>query len=137
MGSILSKEPKFVGKGRTQHQVGSEVGYLPLRTDFEVEYDNAAEEDIAEVEMFHTDTPEKREKKLNALRLYDFKLSERERRKQFAIERGLYDWKKISEKEKKRTKIERELFQKYRPFARFLDSQEEFEQFMNGIIQRN
>ena len=135
MGSLLSREPIITGKGKNVYQLGSDVGYLPLRADFETDYDNAAEELIGELEITEEDSPEERERKLNLLRLYEFRLSERERRKRFAIERGLYDWKRISAIEKKRTKMERELFQKYRPFARFLDSQEEFEQFMAGIVQ--
>ncbi|KAG2382687.1 hypothetical protein C9374_005267 [Naegleria lovaniensis] len=135
MGTILSREPQIVGQKKNTYQQGIDVGYLPLRADFDMDYDHAAEELIAEIEIDEEDSPEERERKLNLLRLYEFRLSERERRRKFAIERQLVDWKKISAIEKKRTKMEKELYQKYRPFARFLDNQDEFEEFMTGIIQ--
>ncbi|KAF0984231.1 hypothetical protein FDP41_007408 [Naegleria fowleri] len=135
MGTILSREPQIAGKGKGAYQQGIDIGYLPLRADFDMDYDHAAEELIAEIEIDEEDSPEERERKLNLLRLYEFRLSERERRRKFAIERQLVDWKKISNIEKKRPKMEKELYQKYRPFARFLDNQDEFEEFMTGIIQ--
>ncbi|EFC38263.1 predicted protein [Naegleria gruberi] len=135
MGTLLSREPIIVGNRKNVQQLGQDIGYLPLRADFETDFDYCAEDIIAELEILPTDTPEEKEKKLDYLRLYEFRLSERERRKKFAVERGLFDWKRISAVEKKRNKMEKELYQRYRPFARFLDDQDEFDSFMAGVIQ--
>jgi transcriptional adapter 2-alpha len=75
-------------------RIGLEVGFIPYRGDFDVEYDNDAELLIGEMEITENDTPQEREMKLKVLKLYDYKLAERELRKKFAIERNLIDWKK-------------------------------------------
>ncbi len=72
--------------------------------------------------------------KLKVLKLYDYKLSEREARKKFAIERNIIDFKKIQQAEKKKLKEEKDIVNKYRPFARFI-SQEEFEELTSQVLK--
>jgi len=116
-----------------KNNVGSDVGFMPLRGDYEVEYSNNAEEIVGELELLDEDTPDERKLKLKLLEMYDFKLCEREKRKNFALERGICDWKKTSNMEKKRSKEERDMYTKYRCFTRFMP-QNKFDELVDGII---
>lgn len=68
---------------------------MPLRGDFNIEYDNDAELLLADMEFFEDDTEEEIIMKESILNLYNRKLDERIKRKKFVIERGLLDVKKI------------------------------------------
>lgn len=67
------------------------------------------------------------------LEIYNRKLDDRQRRKDFVIERGLLDFKKVQATERRRAKEEREVYNQFRPFARFL-SADEHEHLIQGII---
>ena len=113
---------------------GSELaGYMPLRGDFDVEYDNEAELILADMEFGEDDHPTERELKLKVIEFYNAKLDERERRKKFVIDRGLLDYKKHQQLERRRPKDERELIAQMRPFARFQEPQEH-DEFVNGLV---
>jgi transcriptional adapter 2-alpha len=57
------------------------VGYWPRRVEFDIEYLNEAEIEIAELDFFDTDTEEERQIKLQVLEIYNMRLDEREKRK--------------------------------------------------------
>lgn len=57
------------------------VGYWPRREEFDIEFLNEAELEIAELEFLDEDTPEEHELKLNVLKVYNMQLNEREKRK--------------------------------------------------------
>lgn len=96
------------------------VGYLPLRGDFDVEWENDAETVVADIEFVEGEHAVERELKLKLLEIYNAKLDERERRKAFVIERGLLDYKRLTSAERRRPKEEKEVYDVLRPFARFL-----------------
>jgi hypothetical protein len=74
---------------------GSEIaGYMPLRQDFDIEHLNGAEEMLVEMEFNHDDHPAERAMKLKVIGIYNTKLTERDERKKFVIERGVIDVKK-------------------------------------------
>lgn len=113
---------------------GSELaGYMPLRGDFDVEYDNEAELILADMEFAVDDHPTERELKLKVIEIYNAKLDERERRKRFVIERGLLDYKRHQQTERRRPKDERELIAQMRPFARY-QTPKEHDDFVNGLV---
>ncbi|KAE9045135.1 hypothetical protein PR003_g2629 [Phytophthora rubi] len=109
------------------------AGYMPLRGDFDVEYDNEAEVILADMEFSETDHPAERELKLKVIQIYNQKLEKRIERKKFVVERGLLDYKLHQHTERKRPKEERELLAQVRPFARF-QSPEEHDNFVEGLI---
>ncbi|KAG1694994.1 hypothetical protein DVH05_020924 [Phytophthora capsici] len=109
------------------------AGYMPLRGDFDVEYDNEAEMILADMEFSDTDHPAERELKLKVIQIYNQKLAKRMERKKFVVERGLLDYKLHQHTERKRPKEERELLAQVRPFARF-QTPEEHENFVEGLI---
>ena len=110
------------------------VGYMPLRGDFNIEYDNDAELLLADMEFFDDDTQSEQELKYDILKLYNAKLDERIRRKKFVIEKGLLDVKKQQQMERKRPKEEREIYSQMKPFMRFCEGQE-FQQLVDGLIE--
>ena len=83
------------------------IGYLPRRGDFEVEYDNEAELLLAEMEFNDDDTEEEREMKFRLIDIYNKKLTERIKRKEFVISRKILDTKEQSKVEKAKNKEER------------------------------
>ncbi|KAF7456077.1 putative transcriptional co-activator ADA2-A [Cryptosporidium felis] len=112
----------------------SVIGYMPLRGDFDVEYDNDAELLLADMEFRDSDTPQEKELKLQILEIYNSKLDERTYRKRFVIERNLLDIKQQQQKEKKRTKDERDLHSFLKPISRF-QTEEEQEKLVSLLIE--
>jgi len=99
---------------------GSELnGYMVRRGDFDVEWDQDAEQTIADMEFSEKDTPSDRELKLAVLTIYNKKLEERQKRKQFVIDRKLLDYRTIQMKDFHRPPAEREMVQRMRIFERF------------------
>ncbi|ETL31479.1 hypothetical protein F441_16119 [Phytophthora nicotianae CJ01A1] len=109
------------------------AGYMPLRGDFDVEYDNEAEMILADMEFSEGDHPAERELKLKVIQIYNQKLEKRMQRKKFVVERGLLDYKLHQHTERKRPKEERELLAQVRPFARF-QTPEDHDNFVEGLI---
>ncbi|GAB0497609.1 hypothetical protein MMPV_008944 [Pyropia vietnamensis] len=101
------------------HQVEEACGWMPLRGDFTYEWDQDAEEIIADMELLHEDSPEEIEMKLRVLQIYSAKLDERAFRKEFVVSRNLLDFKAAAAADKKRPREERDLSHRLRPFLRF------------------
>lgn len=114
---------------------GSELaGYMPRRGDFDVEWDNDAENILAEMEFSPSDPPNERALKLQVLGIYNEKLDERERRKQFLKERNLLCYQKNYLKEKLLPPEEKDLINRMRLFARF-HSLEEHESLIADLLR--
>jgi transcriptional adapter 2-alpha len=62
------------------------------------DYDNDAELPLAEMDFGPNDTPEEHALKSRMLMIYNERLSERARRKQFILERGLLNFKRLQVK---------------------------------------
>ena len=92
---------------------------MPRRGDFEVEYDNDAELLLAEMEFNDDDTEEELKMKFKLMDIYNQKLTERIKRKNFVISRNLLDLREQANLEKKRTKEEKEIYNMMKVFARF------------------
>ncbi|KAK8681009.1 hypothetical protein V6N13_053416 [Hibiscus sabdariffa] len=105
-------------------------GYNPKRQEFDPEYDNDAEQLLAEMEFKDTDTEEERELKLRVLRIYSKRLDERKRRKDFILERNLLYPNPF---EKDLSPEERALCQRYDVFMRF-HSKEEHDELLQTVI---
>lgn len=97
---VKRDEGKEPGKPKDRNEInnkilllpGSEIpGFMPLRQDFEVEYENDAELMLADMEFLSDDHPSERELKLQVIRIYNQKLDERRKRRNFVIERNLVD----------------------------------------------
>ncbi|XP_022716239.1 transcriptional adapter ADA2b-like isoform X2 [Durio zibethinus] len=105
-------------------------GYNPKRQEFDPEYDNDAEQLLADMEFKDTDTEEEHELKLRVLRIYSKRLDERKRRKDFILERNLLYPNPF---EKDLSPEERALCRRYDVFMRF-HSKEEHKELLQTII---
>jgi len=114
---------------------GAELaGYMPRRGDFDMEWQNEAEKTIAEMEFSSDDTKADQDLKLDVIRIFNNKLDEREKRKQFIIDHKLLNYRENQENMWKREPDERHLIQRMRLFARF-HSYEEHESFVNKVLE--
>jgi len=92
---------------------------MPKRGDFDIEYDNDAELLLAEMEFNDDETEKEILIKYKVLDIYNARLDERLKRKQFVIERGLLDLKKQSTFDKEKTKEEKAFYSLMKVFSRF------------------
>lgn len=107
-------------------------GYNPKREEFDPEYDNDAEQSLADMEFKETDTEEERELKLRVLRIYSKRLDERKRRKDFILERNLLHpspFEDLSQEEKK-------LCRRYDVFMRF-HSKDEHQELLKTVVSEH
>ena len=112
---------------------GDVIGYMPLRGDFNVEYDNDAELILADMEFNEDDKEADIELKYKVLQTYNAKLDERIRRKKFVIDNGLTDPKSILRQEMMLSKDEREAYSLLRPFKRFCEGNE-YKELAEGLL---
>ncbi|KAL1319580.1 hypothetical protein AAHE18_15G288100 [Arachis hypogaea] len=129
--SIGEKKPKLSGK--VEPSVTELSGYSFKREEFEVEYDNDAEQVLADMEFKDIDTESEREMKLHVLRIYSRRLDERKRRKNFILERNLLYPDPF---EKSLSPEEVEICQRYKVFTRF-HSKEEHMELLKNIIEEH
>lgn len=110
------------------------IGYLPRRGDFDIEWDNDAELTLADLEFLPTDSPAETALKQRVVSIYNSKLDERARRKQFVLKRGLLDVKLQAVRDRRRTKEEKDIWQALRPLERF-QSEQEHEQLIAALLE--
>ena len=114
---------------------GSDLaGFMPRRGDFDIEWDNDAEKLIQDMEFSSDDTEKDRALKIRVTEIYNARLSTREKRKQFLIDRGLLDYRKKHQEMNQLPSDERDLVNRMRLFARF-HSPEEHEQLIQNLLK--
>eukprot|EP00842_Homolaphlyctis_polyrhiza_P006910 jgi/Hompol1/808/HPOL_004512-RA len=119
-----------ISSGPANHDI---AGYMPGRKEFELEFDNDAEQAIKDMEFMEDDSREEIDLKCAMLNIYNTTLDRRAERKKFIFDRHLTDFKRIQMIEKKRPKEEKELFQKMRVFAKMMTAQD-FDMIMEGLV---
>jgi transcriptional adapter 2-alpha len=105
-----------------KHALMEFAGYMPLRRDFEVEYENDIEMYLADLEFYDDDTEEDRAIKFSQLGVYNKVLDEREERKEFVMERWLQELK--TEKQFRGNVLERNVYHAMKPYARFSSAED-------------
>ncbi|XAR53870.1 hypothetical protein NMG60_11022579 [Bertholletia excelsa] len=129
--SFGGKKPKSLeDEGPSLMELSS---YNPKRQEFDVEYDNDAEQLLAEMEFKDKDTEVERELKLRVLRIYAKRLDERKRRKDFILERNLLHPNPF---EKDLSPEEKAICRRFDVFMR-LHSKEEHEELLKCIIEQH
>ncbi|XP_065919094.1 transcriptional adapter 2-beta-like [Dysidea avara] len=109
---------------KLEHSEQLELGYLPLRDDFDREYENDAESSITSLNISEDDKLESA-LQLTQLDIYNKVLIERQQRKDIARQHNLIAGKQRQSSQKRKfSKDERELRHKFRPFARLLEPEE-------------
>ncbi|KAI8924518.1 hypothetical protein BC831DRAFT_498467 [Entophlyctis helioformis] len=114
----------------TNHEI---AGFMPGRREFELEFDNEAEQNVKDMEFNEDDSKEEIELKCTMLNIYNTTLARRAERKKFIFDRNLIDFKRIQSIEKKRPKEEKEVFQKMRVFAKMMTAQD-FDVYVDGLL---
>ncbi|EEF39499.1 transcriptional adaptor, putative [Ricinus communis] len=128
--SFKGKKPNSSGKNGSLIESS---GYNAKRQEFDPEYDNDAEQLLAEMDFKDTDTEDERELKLRVLRIYSKRLDERKRRKDFILERNLL-YPNLFEKDL--SPEEKALCRRYDVFMRF-HSKEEHEELLQTVISEH
>ncbi|PIN20368.1 Histone acetyltransferase complex SAGA/ADA, subunit ADA2 [Handroanthus impetiginosus] len=128
--SVGEKKPRTAGDDGVSMKELS--GYNSKRQEFEIEYDNDAEQLLADMEFKETDTDAERELKLRVLHIYSKRLDERKRRKDFILERNLLYPDPF---EKDLTLEEKELCRHYRVFMRFHSKEEHYELLRSVVAE--
>lgn len=129
--SIGIKKPKPLGdEGPSLTEMS---GYNPKRHEFDPEYDNDAEQSLADMEFKDTDTDAEHELKLRMLHIYSRRLDERKRRKDFILERSLLYPNPLL---KDLSPEEKEIYQRYNVFMRF-QSKEGHEELIRNMIEEH
>ena len=80
-------------------------GYSPYRNDYDIEYDNEAELMLKDVDIIGDEDEREMELKTCILRAFNRRLEEREKRKQFVLERGLLNLRDNLIDEKRESKV--------------------------------
>ncbi|XP_015761967.1 PREDICTED: transcriptional adapter 2-beta-like [Acropora digitifera] len=112
-----------------------ELGYMPLRDDFEKEYDNEAETLVSGLQFNYDDEDVEIDLKLGIIDMYLRRLRERQHRKNIARQHGLIASKhRIIALRRKYSKEDREFRDATRVFARF-KNQREWEEFLNDQLR--
>ncbi|XP_027932093.1 transcriptional adapter ADA2b-like isoform X2 [Vigna unguiculata] len=127
--SIGEKKPKLSGEDMLS--ITELSGYSFKREEFDVEYDNDAEQVLADMEFKNTDTEAEHQMKLHVLHIYSKRLNERKRRKHFVLERELLYPDPF---EKSLLPEELQICQHYKVFMRF-HSKEQHQDFLKNIIE--
>ncbi|XP_010551960.1 PREDICTED: transcriptional adapter ADA2a isoform X3 [Tarenaya hassleriana] len=129
--SVGEKKPRLAGDQALS--VTESYGYNFKRQEFDVEYDNDAEQLLADMDFKESDTDAEHDLKLQVLHVYSKRLDERKRRKNFILERNLLypDTFEMS-----LSPEERQIYKRYKVFARF-HSKEEHEELLKTIIEEH
>nr|WLQ69508.1 MYB protein [Zingiber officinale] len=122
------KKPKYSGE---EGPTIIESGYNQKRQEFDPEYDNDAEQALADMEFKENDLEIERELKLRMLRIYLSRLDERKRRKEFILERNLLYPNQL---EKEISNEDKDIYNSFKVFMRFL-SQEDHEDLVKSVIE--
>ncbi|KAI8330216.1 hypothetical protein BC941DRAFT_441219 [Chlamydoabsidia padenii] len=106
-------------------------GYMPKRQEFEVEYDNSAEQVIKDLAFYGDDSEQDIRLKLTMLGIYNSKLDKRSDCKRFVFDRHWLDFRAQRLAERKRT---RPLINDTRVFCR-LQTAKDYDQFIKGLVR--
>lgn len=132
LSPTLRHPPEPVEMSVTEQQ---ELGYMPLRDDFEKEYDNEAESLVSGLQFSYDDEDVEVDLKLGIIDMYLRRLKERQHRKNIARQHGLIASKhRIIALRRKYSKEDREFRDSTRVFARF-KNQGDWEEFLNDHLR--
>ena len=137
-GAGTGTENKMLGVGEVgggapvMLSEAQQTGYHIKRNEFDPEYDHEAESIISELDFPEDESAEERQAKLRLIEIYNKRLDERQRRKDFALSRGLVNVKRQSAIDRRRAPGERELLGRLRVVARYLP-QPQWEALAEGV----
>lgn len=110
------------------------VGYMPFREDMEVEFDDNAEQLIADLAINDTDTDEEKRLKFRLVEIYNQRLKKREEMKHLMIARNLVNPNSLRIGERRATRDEKELIARLQIFSRLL-TKEQYNKLYNAVLK--
>ena len=113
------------------------VGYWPKRDEFDIEFLNDAELELAELDFYDDENEDYKKIKFDVLTAYNYQLDEREIRRKFLIEKGLLNLKRQNNIECKLNKEDREILNFIKFTARFFKQSEFYDLFEGLILEKN
>lgn len=126
-------EERSVRKISPPNNKGALEGFNKFRGDFDVEWDDTAEEIIADLEITPSDNEEEVELKFRLTQMYDERLRRREAVKQFVFDRKLLDFPSLQNPDRRCARDEKELSARLQIFSRLLPPAE-FRAFHESIL---
>ena len=125
-------------RGGGAESVSEILGVKLLRKEFDNEFLNDCEIEISHLEFDETNKENEKDLnlKMDILKDYNLILKEREKRKNFIFEKNLLDLRRQNRIESKLSKEEYDLLLFMRPFHRFYENSEFFEQFESVIVEQ-
>lgn len=109
-------------------------GYMPLRADLDVEYDDNAEQLVANLSITDADNSEEKDLKIRLLQLYDKRLQRRESFKQALFDRNFLDFSTLKFGQRKNARDEKELAARLQIFSRLLPKKS-FDAFYSAVMR--
>lgn len=117
-------------------------GYMPGRMEFDVEFENDAEQSVATMffdpgEGINPVTGQlepETELKLTIMDIYNSRLTVRAMKKKIIFEHQLLEYRKLMQIEKKRSKEEKDLLNRVKPYARLMNKRD-YDEFSEGVLQ--
>ena len=131
---INNSQTRSLIRSRNEVNTNDSIGYSAKRDEFENEYMNNAELDIADLEFSEDESDNETALKYNVLKVYNAQLIEREKHKKFFRQKNLIDFDFFLNVERKMNKDDREIYNCLKPFAKVIDSKEEFNSFFEGVV---
>lgn len=108
-------------------------GYMKMRGDFDVEYDDDAENLIADLVILPADTDEERDLKMRLLSMYDERLARRDAVKEFIFNHNFLEFDTLRYSERRGTRDEKELSARLQVFSKLLNMTE-FQAFYDSVM---
>jgi transcriptional adapter 2-alpha len=121
LNKVKSNEDYYAFDRRVDNDkgiLGDFAGYMPLRKDFDIEFENDFENYLADLDFYDDDRPNDIAAKLKLLDSYQLVLNEREKRKNFVLDRWPLEIK--LEKKAKNNVFEKIACNMMKPAARLL-----------------
>ena len=116
------------------------LGYRPKRREFETEFMNDIEMEISHLEFNDDigmkDSEKDKKLKYDVLRDYNLRLKERQKRKDFVLDKGLLDLRRQNRVESKLSMEEYEILLFLKPFCRFFNNSEFFDLFEGIVLEQ-
>ena len=122
-------------RGGGAESVSEILGVKPERKEFDNEFLNDCEIEISHLEFNGNESERDLNIKMDILKDYNLILKEREKRKNFIFEKGMLDLRRQNRIESKLSKEEYDLLLFMRPFQRFYENSDFFDQLESVIIE--
>jgi len=123
--------PQPVGQAKSPF-IDDLNAYMPLRGEFETEWDNECENHVQDLVFEDNETEEEQETKMKLLEAYNARLGIRYKTRDFVIQKRLHDTKHQEKLAKSRSKEHQEFYNQYKRFLQIM-TPEEYENLTLGL----